>query len=213
MPFAGRRGKDDSNIVPFRTTRLVAFTHLFSNVMRSKRFLSHLILTLSWCLRNNIRSWWEKFASSYNAFFRVVQITILATARIARNTTRFSPSNGGRTLSRTNQRQATRAALVRCKPSTPRRDPRKDELAGRSRRRAQPFFQTTAAANTIGHVCQAHSEAQAEKGQCVYCKPPGERELGIVQESRTWSPIPMGANLLRRPAAPLTERVRSGSHY
>ena len=26
------------------------------------------------------------------------------------------------------------------------------------------FFQTTAAASTIGHVCQAHSEVQSEKG-------------------------------------------------
>ena len=39
------------------------------------------------------RSWWEKFASSYNPFFRVLQITIRATAKIARNTTRFSPWN------------------------------------------------------------------------------------------------------------------------
>ena len=38
-------------------------------VMRSKRFLSHLILALSWCLKNKIRSQWETFAPSYNAFF------------------------------------------------------------------------------------------------------------------------------------------------
>ena len=49
----------------------------------------------SWCLNNNI---WEKFASSYNPLFRVVQITILATARIARNTTGFSPLNGGKNV-------------------------------------------------------------------------------------------------------------------
>ena len=46
-PCAERGGEDDSNIAPFRTTRLAAYTHLLSNVMRSKRFLSHLILTLS----------------------------------------------------------------------------------------------------------------------------------------------------------------------
>ena len=43
----------------------------------------------------------RKFASSYNPLFRVVQITIRDTARITRNTTRFSPWNGGRTLSTT----------------------------------------------------------------------------------------------------------------
>ena len=71
---------------PFRTTMLTAFTHLLSNVMRSKRFLSHLILTQCRCLKNNIRSRWEKFAWSYNLFFLVVQITILATARITKGT-------------------------------------------------------------------------------------------------------------------------------
>ena len=52
---------------------------------------SHLILTRSWYLKNKIRSRWEKFAPSYNPLFRVCQITILATARITRNTTRFLP--------------------------------------------------------------------------------------------------------------------------
>ena len=33
--WAGRGRKDDSNIAPFLTTRLAAFTHLLSNVMRS----------------------------------------------------------------------------------------------------------------------------------------------------------------------------------
>ena len=90
-PWAGRGEKDDSNVAPFLTTRLAAFTHLLLNVMRSKRFLSHLILTLSRCLKYKTRSRREKFASSYNPFFPVVQITILATARIARNTTCFLP--------------------------------------------------------------------------------------------------------------------------
>ena len=59
------------------------------------------ILTLCSYLKCKTRSWWEKCASSYNPFFRVVQITILATAKIARNTTRFSPWNGDKTLSTT----------------------------------------------------------------------------------------------------------------
>ena len=37
------------------------------------------------------------FAPSYNPFFRIVKITILATAMTARNTTRFSPWNEGKT--------------------------------------------------------------------------------------------------------------------
>ena len=94
-------GKDDSNFAPLLTTGLAAFTHILLNFMRSKRFLSHLILTLSWYRKYKTRSRWEKFASSYNPFFPVVQITIRATARIARNTTRFSPWNGGRTVSTT----------------------------------------------------------------------------------------------------------------
>ena len=76
------------------------------------------------------------------------------------------------------------------------------------------FFQTTAGASTIGHFCYSCSDVQAGKGQRVPCKPPGERELGIVQETRTWHPIPLGADLPHRSAAPLTERVRSGAqHY
>ena len=65
------------------------------------------------------------------------------------------------------------------------------------------FFQATAAASTIGHVCQARSEVQVEKGQRVSCKPPGEREPGIVQEARTQCPIPMGEDFIRRPAVPV----------
>ena len=103
---------------PFRTTRRTACTHLLSNVMWFTRFLSHLILTLSWWQKNKIRSWIEKFAPSYNPFFRVVKITILATARIARNTTRCSPWNWG----------------------TFWRDPKTDKVARSSRKRAQLFL-------------------------------------------------------------------------
>ena len=75
------------------------------------------------------------------------------------------------------------------------------------------FFHATTAASTIGHVCQASSEVQTEKGQRVPWKSPCERELRIVQKVRTWHPISMGADLLRRPAAPLTERVWSGANH
>ena len=107
--------------------------------MRSKRFLSHLILTLSWWLKYKTRSRWEKFASSYNPFSRVSQITIRAAARIARNTTRISPWNGEERCPWRNQRRAARIAWVQWEPSTPRRDPRTGGLV-RSGRCAQPFF-------------------------------------------------------------------------
>ena len=45
-----------------------------------------------------IRSRWEKFALSYNPFFRVVQITIRAIDRIPRKTSRYSLWNWGKTL-------------------------------------------------------------------------------------------------------------------
>ena len=50
------------------------------------------------------------------------------------------------------------------------------------------FFQATAAASAIGHVCQARFVAQADKGQRISHKSPGERELGVVQEARSWRP-------------------------
>ena len=75
------------------------------------------------------------------------------------------------------------------------------------------FFQTTATASAIGHVCQARFVVQADKGQCISHKSPGERELGVVQEAQSRRPIPMRANLLRRPASPLAEMIRSGTRY
>ena len=65
LPCAEKVVKDDSNVVPFRTTKLTACTHFLSNVIRFKRFLSHLNLTLSWCLKKRIRSRWENLAQSY----------------------------------------------------------------------------------------------------------------------------------------------------
>ena len=63
------------------------------------------------------------------------------------------------------------------------------------------------------HICQARFEVQAEKGQHVPCKSPGERELGVVQEARSWRPILVGADLLRHPVVLLAKRVRSGTHH
>ena len=91
LPCARRGGNKDPSTAPFLTIRLVPCTHYLLNVTRSKSFLSLLILTLSWYLKKRIRWRSETLAPSYNPFLCVVPITILATARIARNTTYFSP--------------------------------------------------------------------------------------------------------------------------
>ena len=49
---------EGNKVASFRTTRLATYTHLLSNVMRYKRFLSHLILTLSWCLKTRAARCW-----------------------------------------------------------------------------------------------------------------------------------------------------------
>ena len=108
--------------------------------MRSKRSLSHLILTLSWCLKTKIRSRLEMFAPSYNLFFHVVQIIIQATARIARNTTRFSSSNWDQKLSSSTCWLGSIEAV-----STLRRDYKTDELARSSEKCAQLFL--------LSHCC------------------------------------------------------------
>ena len=110
----------------------------FVECYAGQAFLSHLFLTLSWCLKNNIKSQWEKFTSSYNSFFRVLQITILVTVRIARNTTLFSPWNGVDSCPWRNQRRAAGAVWVWCEPTAPRRDPRTGKPAWR--KRAQTFL-------------------------------------------------------------------------
>ena len=138
-----QRRKDDSNIAPFLTTRLAAFTHLLLNVLRSKRFLSHLILTLSWCRKYKKKDHDEKslhrhkipyFASSRSPF--ELQLASRETPHASHPETEEE-----RCLRRT-QRRAARAVWVRCEPSTPRRNPWTGELARSSRSRAQPFLPT-----------------------------------------------------------------------
>ena len=97
LPCAGRGGKEDYNLAPFRATRFAAFTHLLSNVMRSKLFPIALDLDPKLMPERRIKSWLEKFALSYSAF--IVQITNLVTVTIARNTLRLSLFHEGSTLS------------------------------------------------------------------------------------------------------------------
>ena len=73
------------------------------------------------------------------------------------------------------------------------------------------FFQSTAAAGAVSRVCQACSVSPVAEGQRITGKPPGERELGVVQEARAWRPIPLGANLPQRPAEPLLQTIRNGA--
>ena len=103
----------------------MAFTHLLSNVMRSKCFLLYLILTLSWCLKYKTRSRWEKFASYSTPSFASskspfeLQLGSRETPHVSQ------PETEEERCLRRNQRQAARAAWVRCEPSTPRRNPRR----------------------------------------------------------------------------------------
>ena len=58
------------------------------------------------------------------------------------------------------------------------------------------FFWASVAVRTTGHVGLTHFESPGVKTQRVPCEPPGERELGVVQEAQNRRPIPLGANLL-----------------
>ena len=163
---------------PFRTTSLAACTHLLSNVMRD--ILSHLILTLSWCLKKKSdhdekslhHHTTPSFASSKSPFW--LHLGLWETPRASHPDTEVIPC-----LWR-NQCWATQAAWVQCEPSIPRRDSKTGDLARSNRRRALPFIPSHCAARAIGHICQVRFVIQAEKRQSVPCKPPGERELGVV---------------------------------
>ena len=95
--------------------------------MRSKRFLSHLILTFSWCRKYKTRSRWEKFASSRSPF--ELQLGSRETPHASH------PETEEERCLRRNQRRAAQAVWVRSEPSTRR-------LTRSSRRRAQPFLPT-----------------------------------------------------------------------
>ena len=135
-------------------------------------------------------------------------------SRIARNTTCFSPWNGDKNIvyDVTNVEQQKLLGFDSSRPVPDMIPERVNSLAGVEGVLSR-FFQTTAAASAIRHVCLARSEVQAEKGQQVPCKSPGERELGVVQEAWSWRPIPVGTNLLRRPAAPLEAESTTSSRY
>ena len=147
------------------TTYLVwgaACTHLLLNVMRSKLFLSHLILTLSWCLKERIRSRWKKFALSYNSFFCVVQITFLVTAIIRRNTTRFSPFHRGKT--NVEQHELFDIDASR---SLPDKTLKRANLLAVVEGVQSHFFHLSAAAGANRHICQTRHEGPVVKGQCI----------------------------------------------
>ena len=153
-------------------------------------------------------TWWEKFASSYNPFFYISQITIIATARIARNITRFSPWYRGinivHDIINVEQHKLFGINVAhQLHNVTPNR-----QTCLQSR-----FFQATAAAEAIRTLCQACFESPVSKGQCILCMLPGEQELKVVQEAWTWHPIPLRAYLFQQPAKPLHERIQSGTQH
>ena len=91
---------------------------------------------------------------------------------------------------RRNQRRAARAAWVRCKPSTPQRDPRTDELARSSRRRAQTlwndflqFLKTTWDAALIQRLrCPSNHPLNL-------CSDPNGQELKRLEEMKVVIPV------------------------
>ena len=200
-----KRGEGWLQRCPLSYDQARCFHSTFVKCYAIQAFLSHLIFTLSWCLKNNIRSRWEKFALSYNVASSKLPSWLQLGSRETPHASH--PETKVKHCPQRNQRQAAQAAWVRFEPSTPRSDPRTGEFTCRSRRRAQPFLPSHSHKDN-----QARFEIQAEKWQRVPWKPPGERELEIIQEARTWCPIPMGADLLRLPAVPLSERDRSGAH-
>ena len=144
-----RGEKDDSNVAPFHTNKLAACTHFLLNVMQPKYFQSNLILTLS--LKKRIRSWREKFAPSYNSFFRVSQITIwpqLGSREIPHVSHR---STKDQYCPWHNQHQAALTVWNHCGLSPPWHDSKTSRLARSSRKHAKPFL--------LDHCCSEHNQA------------------------------------------------------
>ena len=102
---------------------------------------------------------------------------------------------------RRNQRRAARAVWVRCELSTPRRDPKTGGLACSSRRRAQPFLSSYCPQRgQSGMSARPALKFKPRRGNAFRTSRQGERELGVVQEARSWRPIPVRADLLCRPS-------------
>ena len=140
MPCARRRWKDGSNVTPFRTTKLAAFTQFLSNFMRSKRSIASNLDSKLMPEEKDWISMRKVCAPSSNSFFRVVQIIIRATARITRNTRRFSPFHESQNFPRCNQRWVALTVWDRCGPSTLRCDTKTVEPDRSGRKCAQMFL-------------------------------------------------------------------------
>ena len=136
-PCARRGGKHDTNITSFCTTRLAAFTHLLSNVMWSKHFLSHLIL--NWYLKNDEKSLHchtiPSFASSRSPFW--LFLTFIRRVNIVHDITNVEQHkllgiDAGRPLSDVTPKRIDSLAVAEGVQSS--------------------FFWAIAAARAIGHV-------------------------------------------------------------
>ena len=99
--------------------------------MRSKRFLSHLISTLSWCLKNNIKSQWEV----------CIVIKFLLSRRPNQHSGYSLDREKYHTFLTLKRRQNVVHDVINVeKHELPRRDPWMGEPVCSSRKRAQPFL-------------------------------------------------------------------------
>ena len=134
LPCQGRGGNCCS--LPYDQ----ACTQLLSDVMRSKLFLAHLILTLSWCLKKRIRSRSESLhrhtitssASSKPPFWQWLGLG--ETSHVSHLSTEVQHYPW------CNLHWAAQAVWDRCELSTPRCDSKTAEPARSRRRRVQPFL-------------------------------------------------------------------------
>ena len=140
--------------------------------MRSKRFLSHLILTLT-DAENTKPDHDEKslhhhtipsFASTKSPF--ELQLGSRETPHASH------PETEEKRCLRSNQRRAAQAVWVGCEPPHPNVIPERANSLAVVEGVLSRFFQTTAAASAIRHVFKARSE--------VPRKSPGKRKLGVV---------------------------------
>ena len=138
---SGRGGKDDSNVAPFRTIRLTAFTNL-SSVMRPMCFLLYLILILNWTKSDHdkkslhhhtIPSLCGSNGHSNYSYDREKHHTLSLDTKVKH-------------CLWCNQHRAARAVWIQYGPSTPWLESKTGKFARSSRSHAQPFL--------LSHCCQ-----------------------------------------------------------
>ena len=105
--------------------------------MRSKYFLSHLILTPDWCLKKRIESWWEKFHCHTIPSYRSSKSPFGLWLGLRETPHVSHLSMEGQHCLLCNQHQAT---WGRCKQSTPQHHSKTGKPTHSSRRHPQQFL-------------------------------------------------------------------------